>query len=186
MIRRPPRSTLFPYTTLFRSIWRWVPSPPSKSRVSPSRTRATPETFRSTVGLAADVPRNVTESMGPNISVASLSHRPLPEDPHVRRPPPADSRAGLHRRSRPRCARASRLGSRQPRHHLRLLPGLLPVLERRLAGPHRAGPRVRELRQLYGADRAEQRDAARHRGPARPDGTRHTPDDPAEAPRDPK
>src|SRR5256885_3785648 len=34
MIRRPPRSTLFPYTTLFRSIWRrpaWVwqalPSP---------------------------------------------------------------------------------------------------------------------------------------------------------------
>src|SRR2546425_4004654 len=23
MIRRPPRSTLFPYTTLFRSIWAW-------------------------------------------------------------------------------------------------------------------------------------------------------------------
>src|SRR5688572_32366609 len=23
MIRRPPRSTLFPYTTLFRSIWRY-------------------------------------------------------------------------------------------------------------------------------------------------------------------
>src|SRR3989442_3435924 len=23
MIRRPPRSTLFPYTTLFRSIWFW-------------------------------------------------------------------------------------------------------------------------------------------------------------------
>src|SRR2546422_5569225 len=23
MIRRPPRSTLFPYTTLFRSIWTW-------------------------------------------------------------------------------------------------------------------------------------------------------------------
>src|SRR5947199_10867908 len=35
MIRRPPRSTLFPYTTLFRSIWwgflaapsRWGPDP---------------------------------------------------------------------------------------------------------------------------------------------------------------
>src|SRR6266571_4616731 len=54
--------------------------------------------------------------MGPNISVASLSHRPLPEDSHVPRPPPADSSAGVHRRSRPRCARASRLGSRQPRH----------------------------------------------------------------------
>src|SRR5690349_13204183 len=24
MIRRPPRSTLFPYTTLFRSYWRWL------------------------------------------------------------------------------------------------------------------------------------------------------------------
>src|SRR3990167_5403593 len=24
MIRRPPRSTLFPYTTLFRSLWRWL------------------------------------------------------------------------------------------------------------------------------------------------------------------
>src|SRR5258707_2911505 len=23
MIRRPPRSTLFPYTTLFRSVWQW-------------------------------------------------------------------------------------------------------------------------------------------------------------------
>src|SRR3712207_7220784 len=23
MIRRPPRSTLFPYTTLFRSAWNW-------------------------------------------------------------------------------------------------------------------------------------------------------------------
>src|SRR5258707_9664524 len=31
MIRRPPRSTLFPYTTLFRSIWfnPWYPSPMS-------------------------------------------------------------------------------------------------------------------------------------------------------------
>src|SRR2546430_8842384 len=25
MIRRPPRSTLFPYTTLFRSVWRFEP-----------------------------------------------------------------------------------------------------------------------------------------------------------------
>src|SRR2546422_3570017 len=29
MIRRPPRSTLFPYTTLFRSIWYTAPSSPS-------------------------------------------------------------------------------------------------------------------------------------------------------------
>src|SRR5687768_18546486 len=28
MIRRPPRSTLFPYTTLFRSAFAWLRSPP--------------------------------------------------------------------------------------------------------------------------------------------------------------
>src|SRR5438094_3164700 len=36
MIRRPPRSTLFPYTTLFRSPWaRWAPGdprPPARPR----------------------------------------------------------------------------------------------------------------------------------------------------------
>src|SRR5437762_7812919 len=30
MIRRPPRSTLFPYTTLFRSMWRARPAWPFK------------------------------------------------------------------------------------------------------------------------------------------------------------
>src|SRR5690242_21419863 len=30
MIRRPPRSTLFPYTTLFRSPWPCVRHPPGK------------------------------------------------------------------------------------------------------------------------------------------------------------
>src|SRR5688572_32311355 len=39
MIRRPPRSTLFPYTTLFRSRdaeWQgsWIRSPPSRTRRS--------------------------------------------------------------------------------------------------------------------------------------------------------
>src|SRR3712207_7246234 len=29
MIRRPPRSTLFPYTTLFRSVWAIDPTPRS-------------------------------------------------------------------------------------------------------------------------------------------------------------
>src|SRR2546429_2265644 len=32
MIRRPPRSTLFPYTTLFRSLVRQVPRPWLKAR----------------------------------------------------------------------------------------------------------------------------------------------------------
>src|SRR6266566_9793704 len=32
MIRRPPRSTLFPYTTLFRSSGRWALTPRSSCR----------------------------------------------------------------------------------------------------------------------------------------------------------
>src|SRR2546430_12591622 len=51
MIRRPPRSTLFPYTTLFRS----VPAP-SRPRCRAARTHASP--FRtSTVEAAADHPQ---------------------------------------------------------------------------------------------------------------------------------
>src|SRR5258708_28367055 len=37
MIRRPPRSTLFPYTTLFRSPW-WLSRPPAALR-SAARAR---------------------------------------------------------------------------------------------------------------------------------------------------
>src|SRR5258708_22018832 len=40
MIRRPPRSTLFPYTTLFRSVsrnWRWIaPARPIPNAISPA------------------------------------------------------------------------------------------------------------------------------------------------------
>src|SRR5438034_7488274 len=32
MIRRPPRSTLFPYTTLFRSPWGWLEHHPRLNR----------------------------------------------------------------------------------------------------------------------------------------------------------
>src|SRR5256885_16773058 len=41
MIRRPPRSTLFPYTTLFRSLYRHLASSQFSSpqrRLEPSRT----------------------------------------------------------------------------------------------------------------------------------------------------
>src|SRR5260221_6036877 len=37
MIRRPPRSTLFPYTTLFRSLWGPRERPPSPCPRSPAR-----------------------------------------------------------------------------------------------------------------------------------------------------
>src|SRR5437899_6124877 len=46
MIRRPPRSTLFPYTTLFRSSrasqapWPTTPTPMPTLQSSPSRRRA--------------------------------------------------------------------------------------------------------------------------------------------------
>src|SRR3712207_8863136 len=40
MIRRPPRSTLFPYTTLFRSSWWLVPRPPPPRRRAVARRAA--------------------------------------------------------------------------------------------------------------------------------------------------
>src|SRR6266487_5827341 len=40
MIRRPPRSTLFPYTTLFRSIRSWPPSPVPRTRARPAADRS--------------------------------------------------------------------------------------------------------------------------------------------------
>src|SRR3712207_7645036 len=42
MIRRPPRSTLFPYTTLFRSTGRREPDPAAAGRGQPARQRRTP------------------------------------------------------------------------------------------------------------------------------------------------
>src|SRR2546422_4611402 len=52
MIRRPPRSTLFPYTTLFRSVLR-VPGPLAR-RPRRARPRAPRPTRR---GAAARAPR---------------------------------------------------------------------------------------------------------------------------------
>src|SRR2546430_10337895 len=41
MIRRPPRSTLFPYTTLFRSAWPAPPPrPPGPARPAPAPARS--------------------------------------------------------------------------------------------------------------------------------------------------
>src|SRR2546426_4884035 len=47
MIRRPPRSTLFPYTTLFRSRFRSVKAPVSTTTVPPIR-----KSLRSTLSAA--------------------------------------------------------------------------------------------------------------------------------------
>src|SRR2546428_7126177 len=46
MIRRPPRSTLFPYTTLFRSPRLPPPAQPAARRLLGRSTRRTPHLFR--------------------------------------------------------------------------------------------------------------------------------------------
>src|SRR5258708_23618155 len=60
MIRRPPRSTLFPYTTLFRSA---VTSAP---RFAPSSLNCTPTTPTLSVAFAVTVtvPANATDNVG--------------------------------------------------------------------------------------------------------------------------
>src|SRR5437588_3892989 len=51
MIRRPPRSTLFPYTTLFRSLYWLIAAGPAAGRPEPCRRSAarprSPGTWRS-------------------------------------------------------------------------------------------------------------------------------------------
>src|SRR2546422_4385497 len=41
MIRRPPRSTLFPYTTLFRSVYTTTPKKPNSALRKVARVRLT-------------------------------------------------------------------------------------------------------------------------------------------------
>src|SRR2546430_9291945 len=43
MIRRPPRSTLFPYTTLFRSVLGLLPAPAHEHRAEPDREALDPD-----------------------------------------------------------------------------------------------------------------------------------------------
>src|SRR2546427_7401091 len=50
MIRRPPRSTLFPYTTLFRSLWRRRTPAHRGAPGSAARTAAAARTTRARIG----------------------------------------------------------------------------------------------------------------------------------------
>src|SRR5256885_4283733 len=68
MIRRPPRSTLFPYTTLFRSCGEVAPAVPSHQ-----------------LGQALESPREELHSLGP---------RPFLRPEHGGRAPRADERRG--------------------------------------------------------------------------------------------
>src|SRR3712207_7612878 len=68
MIRRPPRSTLFPYTTLFRSPSRTPPTPPSCSSAK-RRPRCIIEAF---VGLPFS---NARQKLLYYLPVRSEEHR---------------------------------------------------------------------------------------------------------------
>src|SRR3989441_11104717 len=56
MIRRPPRSTLFPYTTLFRSVWIAVSRPPRLQATAPLPDAVTASLRRRGAVAARDVP----------------------------------------------------------------------------------------------------------------------------------
>src|SRR3712207_7445799 len=57
MIRRPPRSTLFPYTTLFRSLPQPVHAPSLRGRVA-TRTGTEPTTSRPPTALVLEHQRH--------------------------------------------------------------------------------------------------------------------------------
>src|SRR5256885_10206431 len=65
MIRRPPRSTLFPYTTLFRSLWTARPRPPMPTR-------------RSRMRIARLVMPTLVLALVPTLHLADLSDQDPP------------------------------------------------------------------------------------------------------------
>src|SRR2546427_1626592 len=59
MIRRPPRSTLFPYTTLFRSrFWSTTPSARSATRSTADRPRTCPSSSTCQASYRRSSPRS--------------------------------------------------------------------------------------------------------------------------------
>src|SRR3712207_7385506 len=57
MIRRPPRSTLFPYTTLFRSEREWRSTRPGPRAAAPPAAREGPDGRRLARGVARPAAR---------------------------------------------------------------------------------------------------------------------------------
>src|SRR2546430_16050114 len=64
MIRRPPRSTLFPYTTLFRSVL--APLPTSAVQGWPSSVQAVPFDLKTSLGQVVLLP----------VQLSATSHSP--------------------------------------------------------------------------------------------------------------
>src|SRR2546422_11317306 len=78
MIRRPPRSTLFPYTTLFRSGWEWIffVNVPVGTLVLVLTPRIVPESRREGAERSYDVLGAVLVSGGLALLVYSISRAP--------------------------------------------------------------------------------------------------------------
>src|SRR3712207_7900315 len=76
MIRRPPRSTLFPYTTLFRSL----PYPRPADRRGARRLREVPEEGRRLLQGAAQAERLVALDRAPDpVDEQRLEGKPGPQ-----------------------------------------------------------------------------------------------------------
>src|SRR5687768_18071942 len=71
MIRRPPRSTLFPYTTLFRSGIRRRTSPRSLRGGAPLR----PEGSKATANAAASTPTATSFREEPRAAVSAVDRK---------------------------------------------------------------------------------------------------------------
>src|SRR5260370_17069365 len=89
MIRRPPRSTLLPYTTLFRSS----PRPPPRGPGLPARTRATSATSTNAARVRAGSPGRSEEHTSELQSHLNLVCRLLLEKKKIHRQPTLRNRS---------------------------------------------------------------------------------------------
>src|SRR5258708_25705666 len=90
MIRRPPRSTLFPYTTLFRSN-------SNPTRNTSSRYPATRE--KSQICIPNDAPP--TTSIRPEDHTSELQTPPQPVEPPISKQQNSQNRTGPRRHYKP-------------------------------------------------------------------------------------
>src|SRR5258707_5772392 len=76
MIRRPPRSTLFPYTTLFRSLKVEASNLPTLNLASEKRVR------QGELVVAIGSPEGLRDSVTMGV-ISSVARQPDPDDPMV-------------------------------------------------------------------------------------------------------
>src|SRR3989442_10828222 len=149
MIRRPPRSTLFPYTTLFRSLVLSDVVGDEPATIASGPTVADPNTFRDAAAVLARylAPEDVPVAVRDHIERGSAGARPGAREP--RDPAPARAAALVIRGGPPRGGgpppppppRPPPRGGRAPRRRprggglLRALRGARPPDPARRAPP---------------------------------------------------